>query len=81
MSAQKVQIDQVRIAGRDLFQDLNTVRTHVRQELYGRSAPAGAIVDVILPSGEVEVWEFDEHIGYPTNSKRNWMEDWQNDYT
>lgn len=68
--------DPVRVNGRDIFADLNRVRTHVRKNLYGRTEPVGAILEVIYPSGEIEEWEFDHHVGYPIKPKRDWMREW-----
>lgn len=77
MSEQLVRVDQVRVQGRDLFADLNRVRTKVREALYGRTDHVGAIVDVVWPNGEMEEWTFDRHVGYPEGSSvRDWMRTW-----
>ena len=81
MTDKLVRVDQVRVAGKDLFHDLNKVRTAVRQFLYGRTEPVGAIVEVVWPNGEVEEWTFDHHVGYPEGSSHeDFMRDWQDSF-
>lgn len=81
MSHKLVRVDQIRVQGRDDFNDLNRVRTHVRKALYGRTEPVGAVVEVVWPNGDVEDWTFGPHVGYPEGSQRDWMRDWIEQHT
>ena len=77
MSEKLVRVDQVHVYGRDMFADLNRVRTEVRKALYGRTEPVGAVVDVVYPNGDIEEWTFDSHVGYPKGSSHeDYMSDW-----
>lgn len=81
MTEKLVRVDQVRVAGKDMFADLNRVRTAVRQFLYGRTEPVGAIVEVVWPNGEIEEWTFGPEVGYPEGSSHtDWMREWQDTF-
>jgi len=78
--AEVVDCGQVRVYGRDKFEDLNLARTAVRVALYGRTEPVGARIEAVLPSGEIEEWEFGPEVGYPLNSTTDYMKEWMNEY-
>lgn len=75
-----VDCGQIRLYGRDVFEDLNLARTAVRVALYGRSEIVGARIEVTHPTGEVEEWEFGPEVGYPRNSTHNYMNEWIEEY-
>ena len=71
-----VECGQVKIGGKDSFEDLTTVRTAVRLALYGKTKPIGAVIETVSPTGEIIEWEFGPEVGYPTNFRVDWMREW-----
>ena len=73
---EKIHAGEVRVGGKDVFEDLTAVRTAARLALYGKTENIGVTVEVISSNGEVDEWEFDHTVGYPLNIQRNWVSEW-----